>query len=252
MESISLVTYTNSVMKDAWEMYFGQIDKHFKINNSFVFSNEECSDYENHNFIKYDNSDPYYKQYLGCLKEVQDNFLIYMQEDFFLYEDVDEKKLQTYVNFLKENNEYSFVRLLRCGYVENTRGAQDIDSHVQGDMYEVNLNSKDSFSMQPTLWRKEKLVELYDHVKSEKWLEADHWFDGCVDLNTKGVMIYNGEDKRGKFHYDSIVFPYTCTGITKGRWNMQNYGEFLSKMFLEYNIDPYDRGMRLTENYYTK
>ena len=252
MEPIGLVTYTNSVMSDAWSIYFGQLDKHAGDFKSFVFSDVESSDYPGHKFLKYNNQDPYYKQYLDCLSHVNEDFVIYMQEDFFLYDSVDVKKIQEYVDFLKKNDDYSFVRLIRCGYVEDTRTAKDIDNHVESDLYDVNIDSTDSFSMQPTLWRKDKIAELYSHVKSVKWFEAQHWFDGCKELNTKGVMTYNGEEKRGRYHYDSNVFPYTCTGITKGRWNMETYSDFLTEMFKKHSIDPYERGMRLSRNYYTK
>jgi len=250
--TISLITYTNSVMKDAWPIYFSQIDRHMPGMKSFVFSDISSSDFAGHTFLEYDNKDPYFKQYLDCLSQVKEDFVIYMQEDFFLYEDVDLEKIKSYVEFLRKNDEYSYVRLIRCGYVEDTRGAADIDNHVGSDLYAVDIDSTDSFSMQPTLWRKDRLVELYDHVKSVKWFEAQHWFDGCKELDTKGVMTYNGEEKRGRYHYDSSVFPYTCTGITKGRWNMEAYSDFLSEMFKKHDIDPYERGMRLSRNYYTK
>jgi len=254
MKSISLVTYTNSVMKDVWPVYFGQLDKHFNIKKSFVFSDVDCSDYKNHTFLKYDNGDPYYKQYLGCLEDVSDDFIIYAQEDFFLYGDVNKHKLQEYVKFLKENEQYSFVRLIRCGYVEATRGQHDIDGHVIDDMYEVNVNSTDSFSMQPTIWRKDKLKKLYSHVQSEKWFEGENWFSSCRELDIRGVMIYNGEERcaSDSLHYNSSIFPYTCTGICRGRWNLQHYKAFLGEMFEKYNIDPNDRGMRYSRTFYTK
>lgn len=242
--NISLVTYTNSVMHDAWDIYFGQLDKYCNL-KSFVFSDQESEKYKNHTFIKYDNDSPYWIQYTGGLDRVDDEYVIYMQEDFFLYDSIDMKKIETYVDFLK-NTDYSFVRLIRAGY------KTPLDNHVVNDLYEVDVNTNDAFSMQATLWKKSKIRELYDYVKSEKWYEGDHWNNACRELSIRGVLTYNGEEQRARYHYDSSVFPYACTAINKGRWNMHIYNDFLLKMFDEYNIDPEPRGMRMSQSYFTK
>lgn len=249
MNSLSLVTYTNSVMKDAWPVYFGQLDEYFDIENSFVFSDIDCEDYPGHKFIKYNNDDPYYIQYTSCLESVSDDFVIYAQEDFFLYDKVKIEKLEKYIEFLK-NTDYSFVRLIKCGYKYDQDSYEDV--HVKDDMYKVDTDSRDAFSMQPTIWKKEKLAELYLHVKSQKWLESDSWNKGCLDRNINGVLTYNGESKKGRYHYDSSIYPYTATGITKGRWNMYRYESFLSEMFEKYDVDPNERGLRLSQFQYTK
>ena len=239
---VTLVTYTNSVMNDAWDIYFGQLDKHVNL-KSIVFSDIECTKYKNHKFVKYDNNDPYYKQYLDCLKNVEDDFIIYMQEDFFAYDDIDVEKIKSCMSFLK-NTDYSFVRLIRAGY------KTPLDNHIQDDLYEVDANTSDAFTMQVTLWKKDRLVELYDKVKSEKWYEGENWNSKCQELEIKGVFTYNGENKRGKYHYDSIIFPYTCTGINKGHWNLHQYGKFLIDAFKEYDTDTSKRGFRLSDNEY--
>jgi hypothetical protein len=241
MKKISLITYTNSAMEDAWPIYFGQLDLHLSEITSFVFSNTDSKHFKNHTCIKYTNSDPYYKQYLECLEGVSDDYVIYSQEDFFLYDDVTLESIQKYCDFL-ENSDYSFVRLIRAGY------QTPLNNHVIDNLYKVDVNTSDAFSMQPTLWKKEKLIELYTAARSEKWYEAKHWNDACRKLGTVGVFTYNGEEKRGKFHYNSTVFPYTCTGINKGKWNMNEYGDFLNKMFKKYNVDPKTRGVRLSYN----
>ena len=240
MKKIGLVTYSNSAMKDAWPVYFGQIEKHVKNIESYAFLDEDFSpSSKNHTILTYDNLDPYYKQYLGCLDNVKEDYVIYSQEDFFLYDDVTSESLQKYCDFL-DRTSYSFVRLIRCGY------KTPLDNHVEDDVYEVDVNTNDAFAMQATLWKKEKLRELYDHVKSEKWYEGDNWNDGCRKLGVRGVFTYNGESQRGKAHYDSVVYPYTCTAINKGKWNINEYGTFLFEIFKEYGIDPNHRGTRIS------
>jgi hypothetical protein len=202
-----------------------------------AFSNDPPDEFTNHKWLKYDDSEPYYLQYLKCLEDVEEDYVIYAQEDFFLYGDVTIDSLQKYVQFLK-SSDYSFVRLIRAGY------ETPLSRQVGDDLYEVNTNSADAFSMQITLWKKSDIQKLYKHVKSEKWLEAPHWNKGCQDTNTTGVFAYNQEPKRGKFHYDSLVFPYVCTGIVKGLWNTNEYPIIMNNLLDKYKIDSSIRGER--------
>ena len=41
----------------------------------------------------------------------------------------------------------------------------------------------------------------------------------------------NFDKKRGKYHYDSSVFPYICTAVIKGKWNYKEYKKELFEIF---------------------
>ena len=47
--------------------------------------------------------------------------------------------------------------------------------------------------------------------------------------------------KRGKYHYDSSVFPYVCTAVIKGKWNFKEYKKELYEIFYnkEFNFFSY-------------
>ena len=242
LKDISMITYTNHVMEDAWDIYFGQLDKFSRI-KSYVFSDVKSEKYPNHKFLTYDNDDPYYRQYLSCLESVDEEYVIYMQEDFFLYDNVKDEEVLKALEFLK-SSEYSFVRLIRAGYKTPT------DKIARENYYEVDVSSNDAFSMQATLWKKSKLIDLYEATKSDLWYEGEGWNQSCRDLSIQGVFTYYGEKQRGRFHYDSDIFPYTCTGINKGYWNIQLYSDFLISSFKEYKTDLSKRGFRLSDNHY--
>jgi hypothetical protein len=52
------------------------------------------------------------------------------------------------------------------------------------------------------------------------------------------------DNKRGKYHYDSCVFPYIATAIVKGKWNITDYPKEIREILEEYKIDPNIRGVR--------
>ena len=119
-----------------------------------------------------------------------------------------------------------------------------MDVPVGENLYAVKMQSSDAFSMQATLWKKSRLKDLYLHVRSQKWLESESWNEGARFLNIKGAFTYHGEPKIGAFHYDSRVYPYVCTAINRGKWNIDQYPEIMKNMFQKYEVDPETRGIR--------
>lgn len=241
LHDVAIVTYTTSKYQDVWNMHFGQLEKHAHGVKSYAFSDEESLpiwNFNKHQLICYKNSDEYWAQYTGCLASVEENFIIYSQEDFILFSDIDTGAIEKYKAFLSESD-YDYVRLIRCGY------STPLTNHVKEDVYEVDMKTSDAFSMQATLWKKSSLEKLYLEVKSKLWLESDAWNAGARKLGIKGTFIYNNERKIGAFHYDSIVYPYVCTAINRGKWNVDQYPEVMSHMFKTYEVNPSVRGIRV-------
>ena len=100
----------------------------------------------------YSNDEPYYKVWSGA--SINSEYFIYLQEDFVLYDDVDEDKINEYVTFLKDNPEYSFVRLLRASSFKQKK--------LTDTLYEIESSNKNVFSMQPTIWRSHDYIKLSD------------------------------------------------------------------------------------------
>ena len=242
MNDIAVVTYTTSKYADVWAMHFGQLSEHKGPLKSYAFSDEESTQLwkfplEQHQLVCYKNSDYYWKQYVNCLEAVNEDFIIYSQEDFILFSDVNIEMISRYQHFLQSSN-YDYVRLIRCGY------QTPLDRPIKDDIFEVHMDTDDAFSMQATLWKKESIKKLYEHVKSVKWLESDSWNVGSRNVGIRGTLVYNGEPKIGAFHYDSIVWPYVCTAINKAKWNIDQYPKVMDEMFKKYNVDPRIRGIR--------
>lgn len=243
LKNVAAITYTTSKYADAWPAHFGQLTKHLGGIKSYVFSDKGSGakfDFKEHILIEHDDADPYWKQYSEGLERVSEDYVIYLQEDFFLYDDVNHDLLTKDVEFLRKTD-YDYVRLIRCGF------ETPLDKHVGNNMFEVHMDTNDAFSMQATMWKKDRMWQLYRHVKSLKWLEGDNWNKGCLEVGIKGVFAWNGEPKVGKYHYDSRRWPYVCTAINKGQWNLHEYPEQMERIIEEYGIDVTKRGVRRYE-----
>jgi hypothetical protein len=240
LKNVAAITYTTSKYADAWSAHFGQLSKHLGGLRSYAFSDKgsaEKFDFKEHVLIEHDDTLPYHKQYLNGLDQVNEDYVVYLQEDFFLYDDVNHDLLAKHVEFL-QNTDYDYVRLIRCGF------ETPLDRHVENNLFEVHMDTNDAFSMQATMWKKDRMRQLYDHVKSDKWLEGPHWNKGCLEIGIKGVFAWNGEPKIGKYHHDSKTWPYISTAINKGQWNLFEYPLQMEKIIEEYNIDVSKRGVR--------
>jgi hypothetical protein len=239
-DEVCCVTYTTSKYADVWPIHFNQLTKHKGGLKSYALSDKGSKGlypFLEHKLIEHDDATAYWAQYVQALDQIPEEYVIYLQDDFFLYADVNHELLERALEFLK-NSDYDYVRLIRCGY------QTPLDKHVKDNFFEVDMATQDAFSMQATLWKKRRMRDLYTHVASQKWLEGEHWNVGARQMKIKGVFTWNGEPQIGKFHYDSVIWPYVCTGINKGQWNMDEYPEIMQRLVTHYSIDVTKRGVR--------
>jgi len=251
MNDICIVTYTNSKCHDVLKVHLRQIEKFAPKLKSYVLTNKKPDfDVSKHQIIIYEDADPYYLQWNKSLKNVKENYIVYQQEDFFLDGEVDYKELQRCKEFL-QSTDYSFVRLLKVmleGAIHrphlNMKEFKDVE--LSRNIYDAHVQNPDSFAfmMQSTLWKKQDFSNLYDHVKSKLWLESEVWDEGMRELSIKGTYYYAGSAKTGKYHWEPEIWPYICTAVGKGKWNLSHHGERLTKLLYEHKIDISVRGDR--------
>lgn len=252
LKDICTITYTNSNCHDILKVHLGQMTKFAPNVKSYVFSNEK-PDFElnDHIVCLYDNNQSYYKQWVSCLESVKENYIIYLQEDFFLYDNIIYDELEKCKNFLKKNG-YSFIRFLKFELSKaihdpycNKKEFPDIS--LEEKIYDAYSLDPDCFAfmMQTTMWRKNDFISLYNHVKSKKWFESAEWDKGIRDLGLKGAYYHDETSKKvGKFHWESKIWPHICTAVGKGKWSITHHDHKLTDILKEYNININIRGVR--------
>jgi len=254
LRDIALVTYTNSMCHDVLRPHVGQLEKFAGSFNSYILSNDMPQfglNTDKHEVILYDNSDSYYTQWVKCLEHVKEDYIVYLQEDFFLYGDVNYEEILRCKDFL-DGNDYSFVRFgkfeLRLGMHRSEFQIKDFpDIKLDENIFDAYCHDRDcyAFMMQATLWKKSDYIKLYHHVKSDIWHEAPKWNEGMRDLGTKGAFYHSPEMKQlGKWHWESKLWPHICTAVGYGKWSLTHHDHRLTDILSEYNIDPNGRGVR--------
>ena len=191
MVDLSLITWTHSSYCDVWPMYFGQLKKHFSQIKQYMFVDKDSNQIPTECIQLINNeNENYYKRFLNCIEQVEENNVLYMQEDYILYDNVDENLLTSLTEYLNKSN-YSFIRLIKSG----VEGGDAISKKL--NLFEIPRNCQYLFSHQATIWKKQELKKLYQFYKPRHIRDAElYGSHACVSLDMLGCYVYQNEPKR--------------------------------------------------------
>lgn len=237
MIDCSLVVDTHSNYSDLWKPYFRRLEQFgpdFK--KIYVFTDNKDGLPEYCIPIIYSNEDSYRNQILSCLKQVQSEIILYNSEDYLLYKPVNIDMFNVLIRVLQTKG-YDFIKLIR--------GPEEVLQFENFTyLFRILQSSDNLFAQQASLWKTQSFLKVFEasspmNGRMEQEPGGSHI---CRSLNIKGLQYYHNTPKRGIVHYDSDVYPYIATAITKSKWNTREYPEELATVFNEFNIDPNVRG----------
>ena len=229
MITIPLIVYTHTDMKDVWPMFFGQLKKYIGDTKIYVAVNEEDESLSEYIRIIYDNSNSYTQRWKEILEQVEEETFMFMHEDMILFDKVDFQSLEKYIGYVKDNLVES-IKLILAG---DRFDEWSVDNTLVTNQYA-------KFSIQPTITQKKVFQQLVENLPPMNIWEFE---EAIISAGRDFMIKIGGEQKRGIYHYDSIIFPYIATAINKGKWNMSEYSKELDELFKEYNVNPFERGI---------
>lgn len=251
MDNLALVVNTHSSCSDLWKIFYDQIKKYLpEIKKIYFFTDKFEEELEKLGkeiqVIKYDSNTSYRDQFLESIKKVEEEYFIYTNEDYFLYDNVNWKKIIELTDVIRENNELSFVKLIRGPeFIGKSNRYKNYEN-----LYSLDNNSDTFYSMGATIWRTRDKEKIYHfsppmHIADKGNMPQfeSHAHKICKILNIQGCVYYENEEKRGMYHYDSNVFPYIATALIKGKWNIKEYASELYPLINQYGIDINKRGV---------
>lgn len=247
---LALVVNTHSSCSDLWKIFYDRINLYFsQVKNIYFFTDTKEDEIkklnENINVISYHGYDNYRDQFYYSIKQVKEKYIIYTNEDYLLYDYINYEKILELLEILNHNEELSFIKLVR--------GPESIGEENKYKNYKnlYNLENNENFySMVTTIWKTKDKEKIYQfspamHIADKGNMPQfeSHAHKTCKILNIKGCVYYEGEDKRGMYHYDSNIFPHTASALVKGKWNIKEYANELYPIIKDYNIDVTKRGI---------
>lgn len=237
--SAANVLYTHTDYKDIWPVFFGQQAKFLgQISNSYIFVNRITDAVPSHyKQIIYDDQLNYTDRLRSCLSQIPEKIILFQHEDMFLYKTAKAAYIANAINAMAVHNpKFDLVKLVRGGL------NWSYPSTLQGFSKILQL-SPWIISIQPSIWRTKSFIDLLSHCGSLNIWEFETKSQGIAkNLGIRVLHPSKRGRKRGLHHWESEIYPYIATAITKGKWNLSEYREELKNILGAYEVDESIRG----------
>lgn len=235
-DNIALIIDTNSNYSDVWEPCFNRLEKYVPNIKKYAFTDTSNDIPDDVISIIYNNDESYRNQFLSCIQQIEEKYIVYTSEDYILYDHVQQTKIEEIAQILDET-EYSFCKFIK-GPEKTTPYRENL--HI--------IDSQDSnlFAQQASIWNTRDFERIFETAPSEstRMQHEPQGSDICRQLGLKGLQYFSNTTKRGIFHYDSEIYPCVATAVVKGRWNLSEYPTEMGEVVKEFKINTRIRGWR--------
>jgi hypothetical protein len=149
-----------------------------------------------------------------CLKyaidSIDEDYFIYMQEDYFLHSKVKNSVVNEYFNLFKTNN-FDCLHL-----TDQCNNGPFITKTTDPNFWEIPIKTKYRVSTQAAFWKKEAYLKLLRPWESG-WDFENY---GSIRSNNRlqAIMCLNQDIYNIK---SNQLLPYVFTGVIKGKWNIE-------------------------------
>ncbi len=160
-EDLAIVVYSCDKNEEIWPVYITCLDKYWK-NHPKVYLLNETKEYDkiitiNHNY----DLELWTKRIRMSLKDIKEKYIIFMCDDCFLNDNINEYKLIRCLSILK-NTSYSNIQF------ELSTDPNDRDSFFTG-FKEKTKNSTYVISLLCGIWKKNDLIDILED-DSNPWM----------------------------------------------------------------------------------
>ncbi|MCL5129858.1 hypothetical protein [Algibacter sp. L4_22] len=231
MNQYSILVNTCDKFEDCWDPFFKLFSIYWPDYKGKIYLNTE---YKNYTYgelniiplkVAEEKQDGHLITWSECLiralNKIDTDFVLYMQEDYFLKDNVKNDIVNEYAQLMSKHEDIACIHLTDQGLI-----SKESEQKYKG-LNPVKLNQRYRVSCQAALWKKEI---LFKHLRSYE----NAW--EFEEFGSQRSAIYNDDfysvDKNWiKLNHFEII-PYVFTGIIQGRWF-----EEIIPLFKKHNID---------------
>ncbi|MDY5917704.1 MAG: hypothetical protein SPJ55_04775 [Treponema sp.] len=230
--NVTVLVNSCDAYEDTWMPMFKLLKKYWPDRKYPIVLNTETKQYDFEDMnIKTINLDKnkkvsWSKRLKDCLKKIDSKYILFMLDDFFIFDYVDQKRLDEVVSWLENDKNaavFSFFRVEKNKY-EDTKSEKYPDYNLR------NKKGPYRFNCQAAIWRKDVLVRSLRNYES-----AWDW-----------ELIGNRRSRRYKEDFytlisnKKLIFPYNYEdiGIVRGKWRLPKIDELFKKegIKIDYSI----------------
>lgn len=238
MENLAFVFYSHDSLKWIWPAFVGELNKYFPVECKKYFIVNQSDDLNNDfdfpefEIIEYSDDQPYAFRLLESLSQIKEEFILIHHEDMIFYDDVDMDQFEYYLDILKENKQFAYIKLLRGGL--SAMPPQEFASGI----YYVQDDEAYRYAVQPAIWRKSDLERVLTFCITNNIYQLEEAASQYMaQSKMQSLFAYNQDDpKRGMYHWDNTKYPYIATALVKGRWNDSEYDIEIENLKREYDL----------------
>lgn len=218
--SIDLVIVVNSTdhFEDCWYPFFKLFEIYWPDCQFPIILNTETKNFLYHklnlqcsqnNLNSINRKLTWSESLINCLDKIKSKYILYLQEDYFLYDFVDSKMILEFFDIMN-SEQYAHIRLMEIDDNKNGPYRPSVNYPL---LWEIDQKANYRVGLQAGLWIKEKL-KSYLRPNETAW-EFERW--GTLrSRKTKDRFFCQNLDyfnRQGR-----LIFPYIPTGIVKGKW----------------------------------
>lgn len=235
MSQYSILVNTCDNFEDCWDPFFKLFSTFWSDYNGTIYLNTEKKHYafEQLNIVPLkvakDIGEGQRLTWSECLiralNNIDNDIVLYMQEDYFIKADVKNDLVEKYVQLMHSNINIDCIHLTDQSVIsENTES-------IYEKLFPVVLKQRYRVSCQAALWRKDVLLELLRSYESA-WEFEEFGSKRSAILKHKFYVVDKNWIKLNEFE----IIPYIFTGIIQGRWYNEVVPLFLNNdIKIDYN-----------------
>lgn len=231
MESCSILVSSCDKFSSAWHPFFTLLNRYWPDCPYCVFLNTETLSYDDYQVKTLNCDEPSWTgRLIESLKKIETDYIIFLLEDFFLMNPVNELVIEDIISKMKKDSQIAVV------YPKKISGFEERDDeHPEWIRMDMNKSNKYLINCQAAIWKRSALLDLLIPGLSPWDLER------TFKVSDTNSYKFYCSPKGNKFSIEGDVFPYYFAiqngyGIAKSKW-LWNNKEFFKKeqIYVDYD-----------------
>ena len=229
-----IILHTHSQYSFLWKATISLLEKHASIFKIFWVSDTllNYSLPDNFVFIQYQANMNWSERIKIALKEINDVYIFYIQEDWLLIDNIVISRIEWLLNFMEKNN-VDFM-------MSYTTGKQTYQPIIKTDYHDYDIIKIKGHWLQPAVWKYTLFEKVVNLNISLKQLESKIVDDITESANCYSI-VYN---KNTYVSIPTFFFPHIHS-IVNGEWTFNKYPN-LKKIIESFEIDTTLRNINNT------
>lgn len=218
MKSYSIIINTCDKFEDCWDPFFQLWSTYWKDCQGKIYLNTEYKDYYyrgldivttqvcKKNNVQHDKRATWSQCLKWALEQIDTDIVLYMQEDYFLKDNVKNEIVEKYVQLMTDNENIKCIHLTDQAVFASGKSKF---THLSN----VEYKQRYRVSCQAALWRKEELLILI-RESEDAWQFEEFGSMRSSIMKHDYYVVDSNYVKLNQFE----IIPYVFTGIIQGRW----------------------------------